>query len=104
MSQDNLVWIAVVVLIIGSVGLGNPTVQKIGGGILNTLKSFFSRKPDTDTDVDTIINMEDTHEIIEVLIDQAEEDKDEEGLMLLAAYGKHLYDRRIPERPTARRD
>jgi hypothetical protein len=91
---DNLMWILIGSLGVASIGLGNPGVQSALTKATTYIKSFFSRKEEEeDSDFETI-TIHTTHDVVDYLISQSEGDT--EGLMLLSAYGKHLYDRRVP--------
>jgi hypothetical protein len=93
MTQDNLIWIAVGVLGFLSVWLGTESGKKVQSSIGGFLKGLIpKRKPIDSTDSDVSV-----HEVVEHLLTLAEADKDDEGIMLLSAYGKHLYERREKE-------
>jgi hypothetical protein len=91
MLKDNLIWIGVGLMLFLSVWLGTPTGDKAVKSIGGFFKSLIpKRKKITNDDVSI-------HEVVESLLTIAEADGDEEGVMLLTAYGKHLYDRREKE-------
>lgn len=76
-------------------GLGNQTVKNTVSKAWNWIKSQYSSKKNPDEDFTDPLPYYSVHELLEELIKRSEEDSDSEGLMLLGAYGKHVYDLRL---------
>ena len=95
--QDNLIWGAVGLLGFLSVWLGTDSGKNSTTSIITFLKGLIPKRSNP-IDVSDDVSI---HEALENLIRIAEADDDEEGIMLLTAYGKHLYEKREKEAENA---
>ena len=80
----------------------NPKVKEYATKVYTWLMSFIPSKnkiplinPDEVADLSEALELLSVHELLEELLVRAESDGDTDGLMLLGAYGKHVYDLRL---------
>jgi hypothetical protein len=80
----------------------NPKVTEYATKAKDYLGSMVTKKPKVKTiPIDEIVDVVEAlealsvHELLDELLSRAEEEKDDEGRMLLGAYGKHVYDLRL---------
>ncbi len=80
----------------------NPKVTEYATKAKDYVMSALKRTPKKQTipidevaDITEALQHLSIHELLEELLVRAEEDGDSEGLMLLGAYGKHVYDLRL---------
>lgn len=80
-------------------GLGNETVKNTASKAYTWISSYFGSKNNPDDEFTDPLPYYSVHELLEELIKRSEEESDSEGLMLLGAYGKHVYDLRLTPPP-----
>ena len=84
----------------GAIVSTNPTVMEYATKAKDFAMSFLKRKTptipvDETADLSEALQYLSVHELLEELINRAEESSDTDGLMLLGAFGKHVYDLRL---------
>lgn len=78
----------------------NPKVKEYVDKAKTYVMSKVSRKKSsTSTEDSSPVESLSVHELLEELLVRAEAEQDSEGLMLLGAYGKHVYDLRLAPQP-----
>lgn len=87
---------------------GNPKVKEYAAKVYSYLMSFKKNKKkvipaDEVADISEALELLSVHELLEELMARAEESSDTDGLMLLGAYGKHVYDLRLEPKPTTKK-
>lgn len=80
----------------------NPKVTEYATKAKDYVMSKIKGKATPDTVEIEVIDLDQlsVHELLEALLVRAEGEGDSEGLMLLGAYGKHVYDLRLAPIPT----
>ncbi len=108
MNQDTLLYI-VLALFGGGTALGIEPVRNKLTELYTLITSLFKSKKDSnkllvEVDEDDLtydpLPSFSVHELLEELLKRSEEEQDSEGLMLLGAFGKHVYDRRLEPKTT----
>ena len=87
-------------LVGGTLASTHPTVMEYVTKAKNYVMSFRKKKTptipiDETADLSEALQYLSVHELLEELLGRAEEEADVDGLMLLGAYGKHVYDLRL---------
>lgn len=86
-------------LFLGALALGSQTVIDKGTSLWKSVVSRFKKTNTNDDDLTSPLPEYSVHELLEELIERCEQESDTEGLMLLGAYGKHVYDLRLNPPP-----
>lgn len=87
---------------------GNPKVKEYAAKAYNLIMWLIPKKKKTVpleevADISEALQVLSVHELLEELLVRAEESGDTDGLMLLGAYGKHVYDLRLEPKPTTKK-